>query len=307
MSHTFSNDFRRFFGRGLAILLPSIVTLWLLWQAFTFVYDAVGKPINRGIQWSVVEVVDFFPEKLQPRWYEVTDTHIANIKAKAITEGEVAPGDTEIIAARRKEQFKAFWENHPALKATGLAIAIILIYLVGMLLSNFVGRRIYHQVEKLIAQIPGFKQVYPHVKQVVEMMFGDKKMAFSTVVLIEYPSAGIWTIGFLTGESIRDIDQAAGARVQSVFIPTSPTPFTGFTINLPKSKIREMDMSVEEALRFVITAGVLAPGAVAPSPNAIESRSEGDPGSPGAGGGGGALGGESQNGPGEGENSSESA
>jgi uncharacterized membrane protein len=77
---------------------------------------------------------------------------------------------------------------------------------------------------------------------------------------VEYPRPGIWTVGFLTGNSIREIDKVAGERVVSVFIPTSPTPFTGFTINLPKDKVFELSMSIEEALRFVITAGVLAPG-----------------------------------------------
>jgi len=260
MSNTFTNDFRRFFGRGLAILLPSIVTLWLLWQAFTFVFNNVARPINAGIRIAVIETIDFLPEKIHPDWYTIEPEQVASRQTERTRQGLRSIPDPEVVSNIRSNQFAEWWKKHTLLEGTGLLIAIILIYLSGMLLSNFMGRRIYHQVERLIARIPGFKQVYPHVKQVVEMVVGEKKMAFSTVVLVEYPSAGIWTIGFLTGESIRDIDEAAGARVQSVFIPTSPTPFTGFTINVAKSKIRVLNMSMEEALRFVITAGVLAPG-----------------------------------------------
>jgi len=262
MSRTFTNDFKRFFGRGLAILLPSIVTLWLLWQAFTFVFQTVATPINAGIRIVVIEAVELFPEETRPSWYEVTPEQVLNRKNRRASDGRSAISDSQIISNIRREEFEEFWDSYLLLETTGLFIAIILIYLAGMLLSNFVGRRLYHRVERLIARIPGFKQVYPHVKQVVDLVVGEKKMAFSKVVLVEYPSKDIWTIGFLTGESIRDIDESAGTRVQSVFIPTSPTPFTGFTINVARDKIRTLDMTVEEALRFVITAGVLAPGDV---------------------------------------------
>ena len=102
-------------------------------------------------------------------------------------------------------------------------------------------------------------------------------MAFSQVVLVEYPSKEIWTIGFLTGHSMRDIDEHAGAQVVSVFIPTSPTPFTGFTINVPEDKTVKMDMTMEEALRFVITAGVLTPDS--PKPGELAKSSDEKPSS----------------------------
>ncbi|GJM18259.1 MAG: hypothetical protein DHS20C14_04720 [Phycisphaeraceae bacterium] len=262
---TFTSDFKRFFGRGLAILLPSIVTLWLLWQAFAFVFTNVALPINRVIRLTVIEVVEFVPEPQRPGWYDVTAEQVTARAALRAGQSQPVLEPAEIEHRLRREQFKTFWEGHWYLEGAGLFIAILLIYLAGLLLSNFVGRQVYTRVEKLIARIPGFKQVYPHVKQLVDLILGDKKMAFSEVVLVEYPSKDIWTIGFLTGESIRSIDDSAGERVQSVFIPTSPTPFTGFTINVPKTKIRQLDMSVEEALRFVITAGVLTPGAASPA------------------------------------------
>lgn len=292
MGKTFSDDFKRFFGRGLAILLPTIVTLWILWQAFSFVFTNVAAPINRGLRIAVIESIEFFPENVQPEWYAVTPEQIANRQQLRRDESRLAISDAMVETILRREKFKNVWNDYWFLEATGLLIAIILIYLAGLLLGNFFGRRVYLRVEALIARVPGFKQVYPHVKQVVDLILGEKKMAFSQAVLVEYPSSGIWTVGFLTGDSLRSIDESAGAKVVSVFIPTSPTPFTGFVVNVREDKVRRLDISVEDTLRFVITAGVLTPnmpaagasptpGEPRPVPDAVEpADTESDPNKP---------------------------
>ncbi len=259
MAHTtFEGDFKKFFGRGLAILLPSVLTLWILWQAFVFVFQNVAEPINAGTQtvvlWVVPRVVD---DADLPDWFVIDRGEINDARvSKAFRPGA---SDDVIRAGLRRQYLQQYWDKYWILNLTGLFVAILLIYLAGVLLSNLIGKRVYARLERLISQIPGFKQVYPHVKQVVDLILGEKKMAFRDVVIVQYPSEGIWTIGFLTGTSIREIDEPAGEAVSSVFIPTSPTPFTGFTINVPRSKIHRLDMSVEEALRFVLTAGVLTP------------------------------------------------
>lgn len=262
MADSFSSDFRRFFGRGLGILLPTIVTLWILWQAFSFVYTNVAEPINRATRIAVIWVVpQVYRPGERPEWYQITDAEVAQAKA----DGRFRPNtpDAAIVKSMRRDQLERVWDDYWLLNLSGFVIAILLIYSAGLLLGNFFGRQIYLRVEALIARIPGFKQVYPHVKQVVELVLGEKKMAFSKVVLVEYPSEGIWTLGFLTGDSLRVIDSPAGGAVVSVFIPTSPTPFTGFTINVLAAKAIAVDVSIEEALRFVITAGVLTPESTA--------------------------------------------
>ncbi|MEZ6241408.1 MAG: DUF502 domain-containing protein [Phycisphaerales bacterium] len=260
MAHhkTFEGDFKKFFGRGLAILLPSVLTLWILWQAFVFVFQNVAEPINSGtrtvVLWVVPRVVT---DESLPEWFVIDRAEINDARVSK----QFPPGasDEVIRAGLRRQYLRQYWDQHWYLNLTGLIVAILLIYLAGVLLSNLIGKRIYARLERLISQIPGFKQVYPHVKQVVDLILGEKKMAFRDVVIVEYPSEGIWTIGFLTGSSVRQIDAHAGEAVSTVFIPTSPTPFTGFTINVPRSKIHRLDMTVEEALRFVLTAGVLTP------------------------------------------------
>ena len=258
MGDSFSADFRRFFGRGLGILLPTILTLWILWQAFSFVYTNVAEPINRATRTAVLWVVPkVFEEESLPGWFRIADEELLQERATGTVRPN--PSDAALRKDLRRRYLRQFWVEHPYLNFTGFFIAILLIYLAGVLLGNFFGRQLYHRLERLIARIPGFKQVYPHVKQVVDLILGEKKMAFSKVVLVEYPCKGIWTLGFLTGGSLRAIDGPAGGRVVSVFIPTSPTPFTGFTINVLEAQAVAVDVTIEEALRFVITAGVLTP------------------------------------------------
>jgi len=267
-SQGFQSDFKLFFGRGLAILLPTIVTLWIIYQAFMFLLTNVAEPINAGLRMTTVWVLPLvLDKKNQPDWFLVTDQQIA---AQLTQSGDLPEDPAERMAAveksrdamtrtLRRERLAEFWKAKWYLQFVGLLLAILLIYLAGLLLGNFFGRQIYHRVERLIAAVPGFKQVYPHVKQVVELILGEKAMAFSTVVLVEYPSKDIWTLGFLTGDSLQAVDDAAGATAVSVFIPTSPTPFTGFTINLARDRVRVVDIPVDQALRFVLTAGILAP------------------------------------------------
>ena len=169
--------------------------------------------------------------------------------------------DTVIRHHIRTRQLENFWETWAfgLLRLTGLLVAIVLIYIGGRVLGSFMGRYVFHRLERLFKAIPGFKQVYPHVKQMVDLIMGDSQMAFRRVVLVEYPRKGIWTIGLVTSSSIKAIAAQAQADVLTVFIPTSPTPFTGFTINVPASECVDVDMTIDQALRFVITAGVLVP------------------------------------------------
>lgn len=259
---TFGADFKRFFGRGLAILLPSILTLWILWYAFAFVFNNVAVPINRGIRWSVVraapEVISSRPER-QPPWYRVSEAERAEFlklpEGKAFRESDAAEVDREV----RAQKLATLWQSHWYLSGTGLVTGIILIYLAGMLLGGLIGRRVYSKFEAWISRIPGFKQVYPHVKQVVNLIMGDSPMAFKRVVLVEYPRKGVWSVGLVTSASLKAVSDQAGGPTLSVFIPSTPTPFTGFVINVPEDQVVDLQLSVDEAIRFALTGGVLIP------------------------------------------------
>jgi len=284
-THSFAADFRRFFGRGLAILLPSIITLWLLFQIFVFLFNNVAQPINYGIRSSILWGIDTFiddPED-QPRFFRTTEGAVGTRVELLIQQGELTPEEVaedntaaraEAREALQRDQLRRIWEQeYPLLQLSGLVLAIVLIYLAGLLLGNYIGRQLYTRIEKLISQVPGFKQIYPHVKQVVDLIFGDSPMkAFREVALVQYPRDQLWSVGFVTGEGYGEIrDAMGGDRIVSIFIPTSPTPMTGFVVSARRSEIIPLDMTVDQALRFVITAGVLTPETVAKNPELLKA------------------------------------
>ena len=281
----FVTDFRQFFGRGLAITLPTILTLALLWYAFTFLFKNVAEPINAGVRAIVLFTVPrlYQPDSM-PEIFRVTDAQIVSHLEQrgrlstdpAIRSNTIASNRVTITNTVRREKLREYWSDRWYLEATGLLVAILLIYLAGLLLSNFLGRRLYLYFERLLARIPGFKQVYPSVKQVVDLVLGENKsMAFKRVVLVRYPSPELWTLGFVTGTSLSAVREQVGGPAVSVFIPTSPTPMTGFVINVAEGDTVATDITVEQALRFIVTAGVLTPENMGIDTN--ESRPRVDP------------------------------
>jgi uncharacterized membrane protein len=161
----------------------------------------------------------------------------------------------------RREVIAEWWAKRWYMDLIGIFIAIIAVYIAGRLVGGFVGRRIYRKLEELITAVPVFKQVYPYVKQVVDFLFSDEpQMKFNRVVAAEYPRKGIWSIGFLTGATLSSIEaKEKDKELVTVFIPSSPTPFTGYTITIPRSEIVELPLTVEEAIRFAVSGGVLVP------------------------------------------------
>ncbi len=259
--HSFSSDFRTFFVKGLAILLPSVLTLWIVAQLFMFMQTRVAEPINTGVRFLVIETAPrVLSEAHQPGWLVVGEDQVLAERTERERKALRTLSDEELRTQIRERNLKDYWDGHWYLRSIGLVVAIVLIYLAGRLLGGYIGRRVYTKLERYFARLPIVKQVYPHVKQVVEFIFGERdKIKFNRVVLVEYPRKDIWTIGLLTGESMRDIENNAGEECVSVFIPSSPAPFTGYTITLKKKDTIDLPISVEEALRFVVTGGVLIP------------------------------------------------
>lgn len=212
------------------MLLPSVLTLWIVVHAYRFIDNNIAEPINRGIRIALINTSEY--------WYRLL------------------PNIEEPIAA---EQINAWWREHWGMNLIGLVVAIVGVYIAGRLVGGFLGRQIYRRVERLITSLPVFRWVYPHVKQVVDFLFGEEKpIEFNRVVVCEYPRKGIWSVGFATGDPLRSVAALSGDSV-TIFIPSSPTPFTGYTITVPRAEVYELPISVEEAIRFAITGGVLIP------------------------------------------------
>lgn len=261
---TFMSDFRQFFFRGLTVLLPSVLTIWILFQAYRFVDQNIAQPINGICRVIVIRSVPLIyrDETKQPGWYLVSDEERQAEQDRRRVDKLPKLADKDLDADLRKRALSAWWQQHWTLNLIGLAVAVILFYLAGRILGGFLGRKLIHRVERLLGRLPVFKQVYPYVKQVVEFLLGEPRIELKRIGLVEYPRTGIWSLGFITGKPSPAWHQAAGQELLTLFIPSSPTPFTGYTITVPRNAVIELDITPEEAFRFTVSGGVLTPGGI---------------------------------------------
>ncbi|HCN67702.1 MAG TPA: DUF502 domain-containing protein [Candidatus Accumulibacter phosphatis] len=142
---------------------------------------------------------------------------------------------------------------------SGAILTLLIILLTGVLAANFIGQWLVVWWERLLARIPVVNSIYNSVKQVSDTLFSSSGNAFRKALLIEYPRRGAWTIAFLTGRPGGEVAQHLAGDYVSVYVPTTPNPTSGFFLMLPQADVVELDMSVDTALKYVISMGVVAP------------------------------------------------
>jgi uncharacterized membrane protein len=143
------------------------------------------------------------------------------------------------------------------IKAISFAVLVSLITLFGILVRTVAGRLFLSFTDFIFMHIPGLRPIYKAVRQVIESFSSNKKSFFSNPVLIEYPSKGIWTIGFNTGEVTPEFNPDPAVKRFSVFIPTTPNPTSGFLMIVTEDQIRPLDMKTDRAMQFLLTGGVV--------------------------------------------------
>ncbi len=141
----------------------------------------------------------------------------------------------------------------------GVILAIGILILTGMLAANFLGRRLVTLWEALLSRIPLVRSIYNSVKQITTTVLTSKGKSFRKVVLIEYPRKETWSMGFLTNEHIDIESEKINKDVAAVFVPTTPNPTSGFIIMLPKQDIIELELTIEDGFKYVISMGVIVP------------------------------------------------
>jgi len=230
--------FKSYFLRGLAVLLPTLLTIWILVWGYNFIQNNVSVHINRGLVWVLARF-----------------------------QGEHGP---------TTEDLTRILVDGAAGSAVGFFIALLLVFVVGALLASVVGRALWRVIEAFIMSTPVLRRVYPYVKQVTDFVLTqeEQQKMFSRVVAVEYPRKGIWSIGFVTGSGLTRITQSVQKEFVTVLIPNSPTPVTGYVIIVPKEQTIALEMTIEEAFRFAVSAGVIAPdrGEAAALPRAYAER-----------------------------------
>lgn len=165
--------------------------------------------------------------------------------------------DQSIMLLPRDWQPRALLGFH--LPGMGALLTLLVVFVTGLLTANFIGQRLVRWWEALLHRIPVVRSVYQSVKQISDTVFSPSGQAFRQAVLVQYPRPGSWTIGFLTGTPGGEIAAHLGKDMVSLYVPTTPNPTSGFFLMVPKADVVELDMSVEDALKYLISMGVVAP------------------------------------------------
>ncbi len=282
--------FRRAVLRGLGVLLPPLLTIAIFVWVGNTVANYILVPLEDASHYLLITYqadirqLDEFPEE-------------SLVDGKPPSTGEIAADDDDVFVAAGDglyipksvrdevranlrntrmpttavEVYERYFDQQWYFKGqygtffvaikylVFFAIFVILLYLLGKFLAAGVGRLFWGQFEKLITNLPLVRNVYSSVKQVTDVLFNEASVEFNRVVAVEYPRKGIWTVAFVTSESMLDIRAAANEAVLAVLIPTSPMPFTGFTITVRKSETVDLDITIDQAIQFIVSCGVVVP------------------------------------------------
>ena len=286
---SFTGDFRRFFLRGLAALGPTLVTFAILVWVYRLVNDNVGAPITQGLLVLCSWISD------QPAPGVVDEEHDPLLYGTPINEwndyGERLTIEYKVIhhkalehpnprARLRAERVRneALWQiasRKYKLHLLGFLIAIILVYFTGFFLASFIGRTSWRAAEGVLYRVPLIRAIYPHVKQVSDFLLSERQVEFSGVVAVQYPRLGTWSLALSTGSPLKRVQSRSTDELVTLFVPSSPTPFTGYVVQVPRKDTIELSMTVDEALRFTISGGVIKPGAILTEPSAEAHGGEG--------------------------------
>lgn len=165
--------------------------------------------------------------------------------------------DSTVLLLPESMQPKAWLGfNIPGL---GAVLTLLVLFLTGVFAANIIGQRLVRVGEGMLARIPVVKTIYNSVKQVSDTLFSSQGQAFRKALLVRFPHSEAWTVAFLTGTPSGEVADKVGSRRISVYVPTTPNPTSGYFLIVPRSEVIELDMSVDEALKYVISMGVASP------------------------------------------------
>ena len=219
---------RSSFLTGLVVIAPVAFTIWLIW---TF------------IGWVDGFVLPFIPDFYQP--------------------------DNLVRYVIGSERYNAWIGEDVKINIRGVGVVFFLIFTVfiGWIAKGLMGRSLIRYAENLVDRMPVVRSIYSGVKQIAETVFAQADRSFEKACLVQYPRKGIWAVGFISTTAKGEVNERAphDDQLMSVFVPTTPNPTSGFLLFFPKSDIIELDMSVEDAAKLVISAGLVYPNAKDPS------------------------------------------
>ncbi len=265
----FRSAVMRGFGVFLTPLLTIVIMLWILGTVRVYVFE----PLESGAR----NVVAFFMAKnnvyYDPRLTEEIEV-IDGERYRRMSDDAYVPEtvyavvkqqDGEALADR--ETGRGMYRRYVQLKylngwvvvPTFLIVVIPLFYLLGRFVAVGLGGYVWDAFERLIKRVPLVRNVYTSVRQVTDFMFNQRDIQYTRVVAVEYPRKATWSLGFVTGESLLEIREAAAEPILAVLIPTSPMPVTGFTVTVLKSETLDLNLTIDQALEYIVSCGVVVP------------------------------------------------
>jgi len=256
--------FRRAVLHGLGVVLPPLLTIVVFLWAWNLISAYVFAPVENVARRLIVTAI-----------WDVRTHESGAVPAKAyepLSSGEWIPRHVyEVVKENPGAAFPQTaqgcferYVNLVYLRRTMvvpvfLAVFVLVMYLLGKFFGAGIGRWVWSLFEGFIERLPVVRNVYSSVKQVTDYVFGDRTIGFNRVVAVEYPRRGTWAIAFVTGEAILDVGAAATEPMLSLLIPTSPVPGTGFTVMVRKSEVLDLNMTVDQALQYLVSCGVVVP------------------------------------------------
>lgn len=263
--------FRAAVFRGLGVLVPPLMTIVIFVWVGNTIEEYVLRPVTSGVReaifWRISDIRDNVP----------LDDPLPQIDGKTYRR---LPNDTFVPLGVYDKVRKSYSRREP-LPQTGdaiyrayidltylrpyyvvpffLSVFVLLLYLLGKFMAAGIGRFFWRLFEQGIRRLPLVRSVYSSVKQVTDFLFSETNIEYTRVVAIEYPREGIWSLGFVTGESLSDIRSIANEPVVSLLMCTSPAPMTGFTITVRKSEIIDLNITIDQALQYIVSCGVVVP------------------------------------------------
>lgn len=278
-----SANFRGFVLRGLGVVLPPLLTIVVLIWAWNTIESYVLRPMESVVRTGLVlyaehteGTIEGVPDDAEEQkdgsylyesyLYKADPTgkrYIpAYVKSTVDDNADYFSADAPPLVSANAywhRYIEVHWMPRRIVVPVFLIVFLTVLYFLGRLFTFGLGRWFFRGFDSAILRIPIVNKVYGSVKQVTDFAFNEREIEFNNVVAVQYPSKGIWSIGFVTGESLREISEATGEPMLSVLMPTSPMPMTGFTVTVKRSDTIDLDMTVDEAIQFVVSCGVVVP------------------------------------------------
>jgi uncharacterized membrane protein len=258
-----AHPFRGALLRGLAVLSPPLLTVlivvWAVNTTKSYFLEPVTGWAREGLVWSLKDVRETDPKLENNPYLQLPNgTWIPKWVVDQVKKNSEEPLPTTGDGYFRRYVDSTYLQPHLAIPFF-LAVFILLLYFLGKFMAAGIGSFFASRIDQMILRVPVVRAVYSAVKQVSDFLFTQREIQVTRVVAVEFPRKGIWSVGFVTGESLLAIGEAAGEAVVAVLIPYSPVPITGCTITVLKRECIDLDITFDQACQFIVSCGVVVP------------------------------------------------